>query len=67
MWLELCETGQREELVVEEVGDFPGGPVVKTLHFHCRGLGFNLWSRNKDPTYHLTQSNKQKSIASMYN
>ena len=21
--------------------DFPGGPVVKTLHFHCRGLGFN--------------------------
>ena len=20
--------------------DFPGGPVVKTLHFHCRGTGF---------------------------
>ena len=19
--------------------DFPGGPVVKTLHFHCRGTG----------------------------
>ena len=19
--------------------DFPGGPVVKTLHFHCRGQG----------------------------
>ena len=30
MWLELGETGQWEELVVEEVGDFPGGPVVKT-------------------------------------
>ena len=21
--------------------DFPGGPVVKTLHFHCRGPGFD--------------------------
>ena len=23
----------------ERPGGFPGGPVVKTLHFHCRGLG----------------------------
>ena len=23
---------------------FPGGPVVKTLRFHCRGLGFDFWS-----------------------
>ena len=21
--------------------DFPGGPVVKTAHFHCRGPGFD--------------------------
>ena len=21
--------------------DFPGGPVVKTLHFHCRGCSFD--------------------------
>ena len=20
-----------------------GGPVFKTLHFHCRGCGFNSW------------------------
>ena len=26
--------------------DFPGGPVVKILHFHCRGHGFDPWSRN---------------------
>ena len=26
--------------------DFPGGPVVKTLHFYCRGCGFDLWSAN---------------------
>ena len=25
---------------------FPGGPVVKTLHFHCRGRGFDPWSGN---------------------
>ena len=22
-------------------GDFPGGPVVKTVHFHSRGPKFN--------------------------
>ena len=26
--------------------DFPGGPVVKTLCFHCRGHGFNFWSES---------------------
>ena len=25
-------------------GDFPGGPVVKTLGFQCRGHRFNPWS-----------------------
>ena len=28
------------------VGDFPSGPVVKFLHFQCRGHGFNPWLRN---------------------
>ena len=32
--------------------DFPGGPVVKTLCFQCRGHGFDPWSWNKDPTCH---------------
>ena len=28
-------------------GDFPGGPVVRTLCFHCYGAsGFNPWSGN---------------------
>ena len=26
-------------------GDFPGGPVAKTLHSQCRGPGLNPWSR----------------------
>lgn len=30
-------------------GDFPGRPVVKTPHFHCRGHRFDLWSRTKIP------------------
>ena len=25
-------------------GDFPGSPVVKTPHFHCREHGFDPWS-----------------------
>ena len=28
------------------LGDFAGGPVAKTLSFHCRGCGFNPWSGN---------------------
>ena len=26
--------------------DFPGGQVVKTQCFHCRGCGFNPWLGN---------------------
>ena len=26
--------------------DLPGGPVVRTPCFHCRGHGFNSWSGN---------------------
>ena len=25
---------------------FPGGPVVKILHFHCMECGFDFWSGN---------------------
>ena len=27
-------------------GDFPGGPVAKTLHSQCRGPRFDPWSGN---------------------
>ena len=26
--------------------DFPGGPIIKTPAFHCRGHRFDPWSRN---------------------
>ena len=29
--------------------NFPGGPVVKFLHFHCREPGFRPWSVNYEP------------------
>ena len=29
-----------------KIRDFPGGPVVKTLCFHCRGQGFDPWLGN---------------------
>ena len=38
--------------------DFSGGPVVKTLHFHCRGHKFNPWSGSKVP--HATQCSQKE-------
>ena len=29
---------------------FPGGPVVRTLRFHCCGSGLSPRSGNQDPT-----------------
>ena len=40
--------------------DFPGGPVVKTPHFQCRGQVFDPWLGNKDPIYHVVQLKKKK-------
>ena len=31
---------------VEATWDFPGSPVVRTPHFHCREHRFNFWSEN---------------------
>ena len=42
--------GQRGEKAEPEsgraLGGFPGGPVVKTQRFHCKGCGLDFWSRN---------------------
>ena len=42
----VCACGNSRDLTrdmafKQRLEDFPGGPVVKTLHFHCRGHGFN--------------------------
>ena len=43
---ELLETNSQQlqkRTDENHLGDFPGGPVVKTPHFHCRGHRFNPW------------------------
>ena len=42
------------------LGDFPGGPVVKTLSLQCKGCGFDPWLGNKDPAYCLVWQKKKK-------
>ena len=44
----------------EEIRGFPGGPVVKTPHFHGRGHMFDPWSLVRDPACCAVQSNESK-------
>ena len=39
---------------------FPGGLVVKILHFHCRDHGFDLWSGNNILRAAAVQWSKKK-------
>ena len=41
-------------------GDFPGGPVVKTLHVHCRGTGLVPGQKTKIP--HASGCNQKITI-----
>ena len=41
--------------------DFPGGPVVKTPCFQCRGHMFNLWSGKIPHAAWCSQKKKKKS------
>ena len=34
------------KVITEWLPDFPGGPMVKTLHIYCRGRGFDPRSEN---------------------
>ena len=40
--------------------DFPGGPVVRTLHIHCRGHGCDPWLGNEDPHMPSVVAEKSK-------
>ena len=57
----VLEAKEREHLKKAR-GDFPGGPPVRTLHFHCRGHGFDPWSGNSDPAC-LKKKKKKKQEA----
>ena len=43
-------------------GDFPGGPVVKTLRFHCRGVGAIPGQGTKIP-HAARHSQKKKKLS----
>ena len=43
---ELNHNDGFQESKVKSIWDFPGGPVVRTPRFHCRGQGFDPWSGN---------------------
>ena len=45
--------------------EFPGGPVVRTPQFHCRGHGLDPWSGNSDPACRTGMpKNKKKGTSS---
>ena len=55
--------GQRGEKAEPEsgraLGGFPGGPVVKTQRFHCRGCGLDFWSKNAHMPRGVTNFSKK--------
>ena len=46
--------------------DLLGGPVAKTLHFHCREHGFDPWLRNEDPMCCMVRPKDNKIFLVMY-
>ena len=42
--------------------DFPGGPAVDTPHFPCSWHGFDPWSGNCAPPWHIAQQQQQQSF-----
>ena len=52
-WWAIVYQGHKESDTIERrtlekyfSRDFPGGPVVRAAHFHCRRHGFDPWSGN---------------------
>ena len=46
--------------------DFPGGPVVKTLHFHCRECRIEPWLGNEDLVGCVAKKRKGFSLHTEY-
>ena len=50
------------EIKVPASWEFPGGPVVRILGFHCWGLECNSCSGNEDPASYAVQPKGKKSL-----
>ena len=44
--------------------ELSGDPVVRTLHFHYQGPGFNPWLRNQDPARSTVEQKKKTTTTS---
>ena len=53
--LSLWENTVQKEMYMQK--EFPGGPVVRTLYFHCRRLGS---IPDQDPVSHMAKKKKRK-------
>ena len=53
-----CATGNRGALLASR-GSSRGLAVVKTLHFQCKGCGFDPWLGNWDPICYVVQSKNE--------
>ena len=53
---------------IENLGDFLGGPVVKTPCFHCKCCGFDPGQGNKIPhaMWHGKKKKKDSQVIHMY-
>ena len=41
----MC-TQMKIPMTLQRQQGIPGGPLVRTLYFHCQGPVFNTWSEN---------------------
>ena len=48
------------------IGDFVGGPVVKTPHFHCRGHGVDPWGTKISQTACCSQNSSNNNKKRVY-
>ena len=53
-------TCEYDESFQEASRDFPGGPVVKTPCFHCRGCRLDSWLGSQDPNHVLHTRPQEK-------
>lgn len=51
--------GQNGAFKTVPIGEFCGGPVVRTVCFHCRGSRFNPWLGDCVPVSLMAQPKKE--------
>ena len=64
-WAAICGVAQSQTQLKwlsskKKSREFPGSLMVRTLGFHCHGLGFNPWLGNWDPASCKANNNNNK-------